>query len=187
MFEFTKRAIQAFQSHKKKAASSPTSPNGCQAVAKPEILLSLEELSAIAERAKQKTLADAHAAAASGEGPQTWDRDWFELQTCIEDDISDIATTIGWHRTQDFLEVLDWALASPQGQRALAEAGDDASPWQGALEMIKELRAPLIEASHEMLYSRADGLGYSIEAKEELWEALKDLPRSLDPFTRTDG
>lgn len=53
--------------------------------------------------------------------------------------------------------------------------------------MIKELRAPLIEASHEMLYSRADGLGYSIEAKKELWEALKDLPRSLGPFTRTDG
>lgn len=88
----------------------------------------MEQAIALAERAEQQRLADAHAAAASGEGPQTWDRDWFELQTCIEDDISDIATTIGWHRTQDFLEVLDWALASPQGQLALAEADDDASP-----------------------------------------------------------
>jgi hypothetical protein len=187
MFEFINRAIKTCQTRLKKEAPSPSSPDPCQVLAAPELLLSMEQAIALSERTRQQILADAHAAAASGEGPQTWDRDWYEHQMCIEDDISDIATTIGWHRTQDFLEVLDWALASPQGQRALAEAGDDASPWQGALEMIKDLRAALIEATHQMLFSRADGLGYSIDAKEEVWEALKDLPRSLDHMTRNDG
>jgi zinc protease len=53
----------------------------------------------------QQELADAHAAAASGEGPQTWDRDWFVNQQYIGDKISEIASILGWHRTQDFLEV----------------------------------------------------------------------------------
>jgi hypothetical protein len=143
----------------------------------PGLLLSMEELMALAERARQQELADAHAAAASGEGPQIWDRDWIENEPYIEDKMSEIARTLGWHRTQDFLEVLDWALASPQGQRALAQAGDDASPWQGALEMIEELRGPLIEASHEMLGTQAAGLGYTTDAQEELWEAL-NIPRT---------
>ena len=92
---------------------------------------------------------------------------------------------MGWHRTQDFLEVLDCALASPQGQRALAQAGDAASPWQGALEMIEELRGALVEASHQMLGSQADGLGYTIDAKEELWAALEESSRAHN-ITRTE-
>jgi len=187
MFELIKRATQAFKSLKKKATSSPTSNKGCQAVAKPKMLLSLEEMIAIAEREKQKTLANAHAAAASGKGPQPWDRGWFEFQLAIEDDIKEIASTIGWHRTQDFLEVLDWALASPQGKRALAAAGDDTSPWKGTLEMIKELRRPLIDATHEMLSSHAYDLNYTSEAQEDLWKVLSNLPGSLHNITQTES
>ena len=167
MFNFVKRAIQDRQPRQAKEASSPCSSNMTR-------LEKVRALRALAERVKQQRLADAHEAAASGEGPQPWDREWFEYESCIENDISELAYTIGWHRTQDFLEVLDWALASPQGQRALAQAGDDTSPWQGALEMIKELQQPLIEASHQMLDSQATGLGYTFEAREELWEALKN-------------
>jgi hypothetical protein len=168
MFKFINRAIQACQPRQAKEGSVPDSND-----------IFLQQLSEVDweadyERAQQQRLADAHEAAASGEGPQPWDREWFEYESCIENDISELAYTIGWHRTQDFLEVLDWALASPQGQRALAQAGDDASPWQGALEMIKELQQPLIEASHQMLDSQATGLGYTFEAREELWEALKN-------------
>jgi hypothetical protein len=175
MFKFTKHAIQACRTLQAKKVASPG------------LLLSMEELMALAERAQQQRLADAHAAAASGEGPQTWDRDWFENQQDIGDKISEIASTLVWHRTQDFLEVLDWALASPQGQRALAQAGDDASPWQGTLEMIEELRGPLIEASHQMLGSQADGLGYTIDAREELWEALEEVPGPIHNIPRTES
>ena len=112
-----------------------------------EAMLKLQE-----EKYKQnreQDLAKAQAAAASGEGPQPWERDWIETQWCIEDDIRDIADRIGWHRSQDLLEVLDWAMASPQGQRALALDGDPNSPWQDVLTMIQELRRPLLEASHK--------------------------------------
>ena len=175
MFKFINNVIEACQTHQTKEATSPGSPDCCQVQPDPNLLLSLEELVAINELAQQQRLADAHAAAASGEGPQPWDRDWFEHQVNIEDEIFEIASTIGWHRTQDFLEVLNMAVASPQGQRALAQAGDDTSPWQGALEMIEELRRPLIESSHQMLRSRATGLGYTSEAQEDLWEALENL------------
>ena len=187
MFKFINNVIEACQTHQTKEATSPGSPDCCQVQPDPNLLLSLEELVAINELAQQQRLADAHAAAASGEGPQPWDRDWFEHQVNIEDEIFEIASTIGWHRTQDFLEVLNMALASPQGQRALAQAGDDTSPWQGALEMIEELRRPLIEASHQMLRSRATGLGYTSEAQEDLWEALDELPGPLHNITRTES
>lgn len=187
MFTFIKHAIQACQTLQAKEAASPGSPDCCQMQPVPGLLLSMEEMWEAVRRAQQQELADAHAAAASGEGPQTWDRDWIEHKVYTEDKIFEIANTIGWHRTQDFLEVLDWALASPQGQRALAQAGDDASPWQGALEMIEELRQPLIEASHQMLGSQADGLGYTIDAREELWEALSEAPGPLHNIPRTES
>jgi hypothetical protein len=187
MLKLIKRVIQACQAHQAMEATSPGSPDCCQMQPVPGLLLSMEEMVALHKRAQQQELADAHAAAASGEGPQIWDRDWIENEPYIEDKMSEIARTLGWHRTQDFLEVLDWALASPQGQRALAQAGDDASPWQGALEMIEELRGPLIEASHEMLGTQAAGLGYSTDAQEELWEALYEVPGPLHNIPRTEG
>lgn len=187
MFKFIKRAIQACQAHQTKEATSPGSPDCCQMQPVTELLFSMEEMVALHKRAQQQELADAHAAAASGEGPQTWDRDWIENEPYIEDKMSEIGRTLGWHRTQDFLEVLDWALASPQGQRALAQAGDDASPWQGALEMIEALRGPLIEVSHEMLGTQAAGLGYTTDALEELWEALDEVPGPLHKIPRTES
>ena len=188
MFTFIKHAIQACQTLQTKKAASPGSSDCFQMQPVPGLMFSIEKLVAIQTRAQQQRLADAHAAAASGEGPQTWDRDWIEQKEVhIGDKIFDIASTIGWHRTQDFLEVLDWALASPQGQRALAQVGDDASPWQGALEMIEELRQSLIEASHQMLGSQADGLGYTIDAREELWEALSEAPGPLHNLTQDES
>jgi hypothetical protein len=187
LFKFIKRAIQACQAHQTKEATSPGFPDCCQTQPVPGLMFSIEELVALHKRAEQQRLADAHAAAASGEGPQTWDRDWFEHEVHIGDKIFEIASTMGWHRTQDFLEVLDWALASPQGQRALAQAGDGASPWQGALEMIEDLRGPLIDASHQMLGTQAIGLDYTIDAREELWEALEEAPGPLHNIPRTES
>lgn len=183
MFKIIKSAIQSCQPGA--GASTPSAANSWGL--SPELQKRLAEAQKRIEEEQAQALADAHAAAASGEGPQPWDRDWIEFQVDIEDDIREIASTIGWHRTQDFLEVLDWALASPQGQRALAEAGDDTSPWQGALEMIDELRRPLIEASHQMIHTRAESLGCTGKAKDDLWDTLEEQSLSLYNITRNDG
>jgi hypothetical protein len=125
---------------------------------------------------REQELADAHAAAASGEGPQPWDADWIQYQRAgVEDEIWGLADSIGWHRTQQFIEILDWALASPQGQRALAVPDEATNPWQETLELIKEIRQPLVEASHGMLITRAEGLGYSGCLKDDLSDALEEL------------
>lgn len=139
------------------------------------------------KRKWKQDLADANAAAASGEGPQSWERDWIETQVCIQDSVRDIADAMGWHRTQDLLEVLGWALASPQGQRALALADDPNSPWQGALEMIEDLRRPLMEASHWMISARARGLGYTGCLGDDLEAALEELSRSLYNVTSPEA
>lgn len=186
MFKIIESAIRSCK-HCQTGASSPT-PSVTELLGRgpEELQKALAEVQKRIEQERAQALADAHAAAASGEGPQPWERDWIEFQVDIEDDICEIASTIGWHRTQDFLEVLDWALASPQGQRALAATGDDTSPWQGALEMIDELRRPLIEASHQMIRARADGLGYTGEAKDELWDTLEEHSLPLYNITRGD-
>ena len=74
MFTFIKHAIQACQTLQTKKAASPGSPDSCQLQPIPGLLLSMEEMWEAVRRARQQELDDAHAAAASGEGPQTWDR-----------------------------------------------------------------------------------------------------------------
>jgi hypothetical protein len=182
MFKIIKSAIQSCRPGAGAATPSAANSWGLS----PELQKALAEAKTRIEQERAQALADAHAAAASGDGPQPWERDWIEFQVDIEDEIREIADTIGWQRIQDFLEVLDWALASPQGQRALAAADDNTSPWQGALEMIDELRRPLIEASHQMIRTRADGLGYTGEASEELWDTLDELSLPLYNITRGD-
>lgn len=175
MIDLIKSVIKAFQIHQMKEAISLSTPHGCQAQLNEEPpiqLLQLPPLHLITEELMQKQLADAHEAAAAEEGPQPWERDWIEYEVYMEDEIRKIATNIGWHRTQDFLTVLNMALASPQGQRALAEVGEETSFWQGELQLIQELRRGLVTASHDMLCSHATGLGYSIDAIENLSETF---------------
>jgi len=49
------------------------------------------------------------------------------------------------------------------------------------------LSPPLSEASHEMLGNQAAGLGYTIDAQEELWEALNELPWPLQNVPRAES
>lgn len=127
------------------------------------------------QKAWQDQLDAARDAAASGLGPQPWDRDWIAFQGGVHDPVHEMAIGIGWQRTQDFIEVLDWALASPQGQRALALAGDQTSPWQGPLEMLQEIREHLVDASHEMLAAQADDLEYGPVMDYYFRQALTQL------------
>lgn len=183
MFEFISKVIRACQFRKPKEGSLPSGTPDCWE----GLLEEVQAAKARRDREWQQALTDAHAAAASGEGPQPWDRDWIEFQVDIEDDIREIAGRIGWHRTQDFLEILDWAVASPQGQRALAGLGDAASPGQSVLELIEELVRPLTEASHQMLSAHAKGLGYTDEIASDLAESLDELALSLYNITRAES
>lgn len=123
----------------------------------------------------REKLTAAKAAAATGQGPQPWDRDWIEYQYDIHDEIYEITNHLGWQRTQEFIEILDWALNSPQGRMAMEQQGDPASPWQGPLDLLRELREPLVDASHDMLRCRAEGLEYSPEWDHDLHQALGQL------------
>ncbi|MEB3275422.1 MAG: hypothetical protein VKM92_00505 [Cyanobacteriota bacterium] len=145
------------------------------AATEPELEKLMAEATEQARLRRQQAWADAHAAAASGEGPQPWDCDWIKYQVDVTDEIHELAHAIGWHRTQQLIEVLDWALASPQGQRALAMANDPASPWQGALEMLKEFRHPLAEASLQMLRDQIQELACSDRLKDALGFNLERL------------
>jgi hypothetical protein len=188
MFSILKSVAHAWQRLRPSQATlTATTPTPWQppeleklmAATKPELEKLMAEATEQAKLLRQQAWADAHAAAASGEGPQPWDCDWIKFQVDVSDEIHALAHAIGWHRTQQFIEVLDWALASPQGQRALAMGDDPASPWRGALEMLNEFRHPLAEASLQMLMEEVRGLGCSDCLKEALEIGLEGLERRL--------
>jgi hypothetical protein len=143
----------------------------------PEFQKNLDEAFAQQRRenlAKQKLIRDhALAAAQAGTGPQPWDRDWYERCSDVSEEIYDLASVAGWQWAQELIEVLNWALASPQGQRALELAGQSSNPWQGELELIAHLRQNLVSASHDLLREEAQQLDYSKEWDAALEYALR--------------
>ena len=175
MFKFVKNAIQACQFKRPKETTlSPDSPGFWE-----DVLKKADETKARLEQEWQQEFADALAAAAAGEGPQPWDRDWIEFQVDVEEDIRETAGRLGWHKTQDFLEIMEWAVASPQGQRALAQMGEVDAPGQHVLELIGEVARALTEASHQMLQSQGNRLGYTGDLQSDLVERRVELSRPL--------
>ena len=80
---------------------------------------------------------------------------------------------------------MEWALASPQGQRAadlaLDQPGPDRSnPWQGPYELINEILPLLVADSHTMLRQQASGLHYSQASTD-------DLEMSMESLRQNDG
>lgn len=119
-------------------------------------------------------------AAKAGEGPQPWDQDWFENTENLTQDVMELASKAGWHRLQHFREILAWALASPQGQRAIASmqdcvGPDPTNPWHEPLVILANLYICAQKASHKMLREQAKGLHYSEELKSELDHKLRKL------------
>lgn len=114
--------------------------------------------------------------------PQPWEEDWF-ASSDLSGEIHQLAARAGWHRLQHLIEIMQWALASPQGQRAadraLDQLGPDPSnPWQGAYELINEILPLLVEASHTMLRQQASGLHYSDASTDALETSLENLRQS---------
>jgi hypothetical protein len=119
-------------------------------------------------------------AAKAGEGPQPWDHDWYLYQKDFSKEIIQLAKKTGWHHIQNLIEILNWALASPQCQRALAwdlDRGepDPNNPWSEPLSLMVSLYHPLRQASHELLREQAKGLRYPEEWAEALDQRLLSI------------
>ncbi|MCP9932440.1 hypothetical protein KBZ08_00760 [Cyanobium sp. Candia 9D4] len=123
---------------------------------------------------RQKQLQAAHAAAAAGTGPQPYDRDWIDAGCDFSGWIEDEDTGPDWYVTNDLLEGVNWALASPQGQRALAMKDDELSPWQHTLAALFSLQEALRTRQRSLLIRHAEYLGYSVEMLDVLENPLYD-------------
>lgn len=123
---------------------------------------------------------EATKAAKAGEGPQPWDQDWFEYTESLAEDVMEVASKAGWHRLQHFREVLIWALASPQGQRAIASmqdrvGPDPGNPWHEPFVILANLYICVNQSSHKMLREQAKGLNYSEGLTSDLEKSLRKL------------
>ena len=135
----------------------------------------LLEFDSIVEEIHHEALADAEAAAASGTGPQAWDADWCENALDFVDEAGTMVQGWSWQHVQTFQEILDMALASPQGQRAQSMPAEVSNPWQDALEMIEGMKLALAFRSHDLLLKQSKELGNSQESQFELGEVLDHL------------
>ena len=134
-----------------------------------------QELDRAMEEAHQQALASAHAAAAAGTGPQAWDADWYGNAINLSEEVEAMVGEWSWQHVQLFRELLSWAAASPQGQRAQAMRGESNSPWSDGLAMLEEMQMALSWRSQNLLYQQSRGLHYSKEQQRELNDALEEL------------
>lgn len=135
----------------------------------------LQELTRITEEAHHEALADAHEAAAAGTGPQTWDSDWYGNAINLSDEVEAMVGDWSWQHVQSLREVLSWAAASPQGQRAQAMRSEPNSPWNDGLEMLEEMQTALTWRSQNLLHQQSRGLHFSKKQRQELEDALEEL------------
>jgi hypothetical protein len=126
------------------------------------------------EKLRQLRLQVACASADAGIGPQRWDREWIQNKDDHGSDVSYMTDGWGWHKLQDLIEVLDWALASPQGQRAQAHARDPNNMGAATLELIQQMRLELRNQCHQLLVVHAEVLDYSDDLMEALSSALNE-------------
>lgn len=98
----------------------------------------------------QQRQKEAHAAALAGTGPMPYDRNWHEAG-CNFEILIEQTEGINWYVANELLEITEWALASPQGQRALALQDDPTNPGGETLSTLLELRDALTYKVREEL------------------------------------
>lgn len=121
------------------------------------------------------------------DGPKPWQRE-CSASISLDEQIFDLAHNAGWHRLLDLIEIFQWALASPRGQRAAELARDQieddpCNSWQEPYELVHMILPKLIAHSHAMLIEQAKGLNYSHESTDALdanLSALIEADRSDD-------
>lgn len=141
---------------------------------KPDLEKFMAQMALAMEEAHSKALDQAHAAAAEGTGPQTWDADWFENELDLGEEALALTENWSWQHVQALQEALDWALASPQGQRAQARQEEESAPESTTLQMIQDLQLGLTWRSNTLLSQQAKALGYSRQQMENLQDALAE-------------
>jgi hypothetical protein len=136
----------------------------------------MAQCTAKAEEERAAALQQAHAAAAAGEGPQPFDEDWIENGWDVEESIGEAIRNWSWGQVQVLSTLLDMALASPQGQRALAERLEESGVrlWRDHLEMVHDMRLAISGRSYRLLRDQAKALGLSEEATDSLLEAQEE-------------
>jgi len=142
---------------------------------KPDLEKFMAQMTLAMEEAHSKALDQAHAAAAEGTGPQTWDADWFENELDLGEEALALTESWSWQNVQTLQEALAWALASPQAQRAQARQEEENALWDPTLQMIKDLQLGLTWRSHTLLSQQAKALSYSREQMRNLQDSLEDL------------
>lgn len=135
----------------------------------------MAQMNLLLKETHSKQVEQAKAAATEGTGPQAWDADWFENELDVGEEALALTETWSWQNVQTLQEALDWALASPQGQRAQARQEEENTPWDPTLQMIKDLQLGLTWRSHTLLSQQAKALGYSKEQLGDLNESLDEL------------
>ena len=99
---------------------------------------------------RERVLADA----ASGHGPQPWERDWplgeFDLCEHLESSSFNPDDKLICH----LLTMVQWALESPLGRQALTADGSDNNPGQHTLDTLRVFRSSLVQRRRALLSSR---------------------------------
>lgn len=127
------------------------------------------------EEAYRQNMATAHAEATLGTAPQPWDADWCENALDIWEETEVLVKKWSWQHVQILQEILDMALASPQGQKAQSLAHEVNNPWRDALRMIEGMKQALTSRSHSLLRKQGKELGNSQGRQFELEVALDEL------------
>lgn len=126
----------------------------------------------ITKEIHRKKLDKAYEDAKAGTGSQDWDAGWFENERCFAEETEAFVCKWSWQQVQTLREILNWALASPQGQRALHLCNEESSPWQGTLDMIESMKQGLNWKIHALLIQHAKKLQYN---KEKMIQISDDL------------
>lgn len=109
------------------------------------------EMLAIFKADAEEREKNAHASALAGTGPMPYDREWYAAG-CNFEHLIEQAEGINWHVANELLEVTEWALASPQGQRALALQDEPTNPGGETLRTLLELREALTDKVRQELF-----------------------------------
>ena len=116
----------------------------------------ISDLLAHATREREKQHRQVIADAASGHGPQPWERDWplgkFDLAEHLSSpDFNPDEAMLG-----HLLTMIRWALDSPLGRQALMADGATSNPGQHTLDTLRVLRSSLVARRRELLAARLD-------------------------------
>ena len=126
---------------------------------------SMNDISTLLEQALHEHTLErerALAEAASGRGPQPWERDWHLGEFDLAEHLSSAAFNPDDEVLRHLLTMVSWALESPLGRKALISDGVATNPGQHTLDTLRVFRSALVSRRRQLLASR-------LEQDAEVW------------------